>query len=273
MSLDNFTLLDTIINLVDIILIWFVIYKLLMVIKGTKAVQLLKGIFVIVIVKVLSDVIGFRTLSWLMGEALSWGFIAIIIIFQPELRRALEQIGRGKLFSRGVSQEEDEREQMIDAISTATAYMAKRRIGALISIERETGLNEYIETGIEIGSKITSEMLINIFIPNTPLHDGAVIIQKQKVAAAGCYLPLSESPFISKELGTRHRAALGISEVTDCLTVIVSEETGSISLTRNGELHRDLSQEAFKEMLQQELVSTSKPLTQTRWNWRMKKNG
>ena len=116
-------------------------------------------------------------------------------------------------------------------------------------------------------------ILINIFIPNTPLHDGAVIIQKEKVAAAGCYLPLSESPFISKELGTRHRAALGISEVTDCLTVIVSEETGSISLTRNGELHRELSQEAFKEMLQKELVSTSKTLTQTRWNWRGKKNG
>lgn len=273
MSLENFTFLDIIINLLDIILIWFVIYKLLMVIKGTKAVQLLKGIFVIVVVKVLSDLIGFRTLSWLMGEALSWGFIAIIIIFQPELRRALEQIGRGKLFSRSVAQEEDEREQMVNAITTATAYMAKRRIGALISIERETGLNEYIETGIEIGSKITSEILINIFIPNTPLHDGAVILQKQKVAAAACYLPLSESPFISKELGTRHRAALGISEVTDCLTVVVSEETGSISLTKNGELHRDLTPEEFKDMLDQELSSSSKPMTQSRWNWRAKKNG
>jgi len=273
MSLDNFTFLDIIINLVDVFLIWFVIYKLLMVIKGTKAVQLLKGIFVIVIVKILSDLIGFRTLSWLMGETLSWGFIAIIIIFQPELRRALEQIGRGKLFARSVNQEDDEIERMVDAIVNATTYMAKRRIGALISIERETGLNEYIETGIEVDSKITSEILINIFIPNTPLHDGAVIIQKQKVAAAACYLPLSESPFISKELGTRHRAALGISEVTDCLTVIVSEETGSISLTKNGELHRDLSQDVFKEMLKQELVNSPKTLTQPRWNWMVKKNG
>ena len=127
--------------------------------------------------------------------------------------------------------------------------MAKRRIGALISIERETGMGDYIETGIPLNSKISSELLINIFIPNTPLHDGAVIIQKNNVAAAACYLPLSESPFISKELGTRHRAALGISEVTDSITVVVSEETGNISLTKNGELHRNLTLEGFKELI------------------------
>jgi len=151
--------------------------------------------------------------------------------------------------------------------------MAKRRIGALISIERETGLNEYVETGIELNSVITAELLINIFIPNTPLHDGAVIIQKNKIAAAACYLPLSESPFISKELGTRHRAALGVSEVTDCLTVVVSEETGSISLTVNGKLHRDLSPDQFKQTLKEELVNVYKTSAQTRWNWRVKKNG
>lgn len=272
MSLANLTFFDIIINVVDITLVWFVIYKLLMVIKGTKAVQLLKGIFVIVIVRTLSGIFGLNTLGWLMDEAMDWGFFAVIVIFQPELRRALEQLGRGKIFTRS-TQEENEKEQVVEAIAKATTYMAKRRIGALISIERETGLNEYIETGIGLDSKITSELLINIFIPNTPLHDGAVIIQKDKVAAAACYLPLSESPFISKELGTRHRAALGVSEVTDCLTVIVSEETGSVSLTRNGELHRSLSPDEFKELLMKDLVDVYKTTAQTRWNWRGKKNG
>lgn len=273
MSLPNFTFFDIITNVVDITLVWFVIYKLLMVIKGTKAVQLLKGIFVIVVVKFISGWFGLSTLFWLMDQAMQWGFIAIIVIFQPELRRALEQLGRGKLFSRSASHEEDERERIVEAIAKATTYMAKRRIGALISIERETGLNEYIETGIGLNSDITSELLINIFIPNTPLHDGAVILQKNKIAAAACYLPLSESPFISKELGTRHRAALGVSEVTDCLTVIVSEETGSVSVTRNGDLHRNLTHDEFKEMLMTELVTVYKTTAPTLWNWRVKKNG
>ncbi|MFS0784261.1 diadenylate cyclase CdaA [Bacillus sp. 1P06AnD] len=273
MSLSNFTFFDIITNVVDIILVWFVIYKTLMVIKGTKAVQLLKGIFVIIVVKSLSGLFGLNTLGWLMEQAMSWGFIAIIVIFQPELRRALEQLGRGKLFTRGMAQEENETEQAVEAISKAVSYMAKRRIGALISIERETGLTEYIETGIPLDSKISAELLINIFIPNTPLHDGAVILQKNKVAAAACYLPLSESPFISKELGTRHRAALGVSEVTDCLTVVVSEETGGVSLTRNGDLHRDLTPEEFKEMLTKELSNAFKATAPARWNWRGKKNG
>ena len=164
-----------------------------------------------------------------MDQVLPFGFLAIIIIFQPELRRALEQLGRGRLFARTMMQEEEERDRLIEAFMKSVSYMAKRRIGALISIEKETGLSEYIETGTRMDSMITSELLINIFIPNTPLHDGAVIVQSNRIAAAGCYLPLSESPFISKELGTRHRAALGISEVTDAVTIIVSEETGAVS--------------------------------------------
>jgi diadenylate cyclase len=273
MSLTHFTFLNSFVNLIDILLVWFVIYKLLMVIRGTKAVQLLKGIFVIVVVRSLSSLIGLNTLKWLMDQAMTWGFLAIIIIFQPELRRALEQLGRGKLFSRSAAQEEEEQDRLVEEIIKATAYMAKRRIGALISIERETGLSDYIETGIPLGSYISSELLINIFIPNTPLHDGAVIIQNNQVAAAACYLPLSESPFISKELGTRHRAALGVSEVTDSVTVIVSEETGSISLTKNGELHRDLDQNTFRALLMNELVVENKQTSSTRWNWRGKKNG
>ncbi|MDF0728657.1 diadenylate cyclase CdaA [Cytobacillus sp. S13-E01] len=273
MPFGELLIVDYLGNIIDILLVWFVIYKLIMVIRGTKAVQLLKGITVIIIVRMLSSVLGLNTLQWLMDQALTWGFLAIIIIFQPELRRALEQLGRGKIFSRTNVPEVDEQTVVIESIVKATDYMAKRRIGALISIERETGMGDYIETGIGLHANITSELLINIFIPNTPLHDGAVIIQKNKVSAAACYLPLSESPFISKELGTRHRAALGISEVTDSITVVVSEETGSISLTKNGELHRDLKQDAFRDLLDRELQASNGTTSSTRWQWRGKKNG
>lgn len=275
MPFANFNLLGSLADIVDILLVWYVVYKLINVIRGTKAVQLLKGIFVILLVKFISDYVGFNTLSWMMEQALTWGFLAIIIIFQPELRRALEQLGRGRFFSRSGTQEEDDHDKIVEAIIKATDYMAKRRIGALISIERETGMSDYIETGIQLNAKVTSELLINTFIPNTPLHDGAVIIQKNLIAAAACYLPLSESPFISKELGTRHRAALGISEVTDSITIIISEETGNISLTKNGELHRDLSMEAFTELLTSELLTKNKvkQASSARWNWRGKRNG
>ncbi|CAM3612217.1 diadenylate cyclase CdaA [Cytobacillus oceanisediminis] len=275
MSFADFSILKLLANTIDILLVWYVIYKLIMIVKGTKAVQLLKGIFVIILVKVASDKFHLQTLGWMMEQVLLWGFLAIIIIFQPELRRALEQLGRGRFFSRSGNQEEEDQEKLVESIAKAVDYMAKRRIGALISVERETGMGDYIETGIQLDSKISSELLINIFIPNTPLHDGAVIIQKNCVAAAACYLPLSESPFISKELGTRHRAALGISEVTDSITIVVSEETGSVSLTKNGELHRDLKSDAFKDMLSNELLAQYK-IKQTssgRWNWRGKKNG
>ena len=244
-----------------------------MVIRGTKAVQLLKGIFVIIIIRSISGVLGLDTLSWLMQQALTWGFLAVIIIFQPEVRRALEQLGRGRLFSRTLTQEDEEQKQVTEAMVKAVSYMAKRRIGALISIEQETGLNDYIETGISLNAEISSELLINIFIPNTPLHDGAVIIQKNHIAAAACYLPLSESPFISKELGTRHRAALGVSEVTDSLTIVVSEETGAVSISKNGELYRDLSADEFKSLLEHELNNSgSKNVSSTLWNWRGKRN-
>ncbi|WP_141434440.1 diadenylate cyclase CdaA [Bacillus sp. 03113] len=275
MSIVDLPILKYLANTVDILLVWYVIYKLITIIRGTKAVQLLKGIFVILIVKLASDLFDLQTLGWITKQILNWGFLAIIIIFQPELRRALEQLGRGKFFSRSGTPEEESQERVVDSIVKAVDYMAKRRIGALISIERETGMGDYIETGIQLNSLISSELLINIFIPNTPLHDGAVIIQKNYVAAAACYLPLSESPFISKELGTRHRAAMGIGEVTDSITVVVSEETGSVSLTKNGELFRDLKLDVFKEMLANELLSQSK-VKQTSsplWNWRGKKNG
>jgi diadenylate cyclase len=275
MPFADFEIWKYLASIVDIVLVWYVIYKLINVIRGTKAVQLLKGILVILLVRVVSEFLGLQTLSWMMEQAITYGFLAIIIIFQPELRRALEQLGRGKFFSRSSNLDDEDPEKTVDAIVKATDYMAKRRIGALISIEKETGMGDYIETGIQLNSNISSELLINIFIPNTPLHDGAVIIQKNNVAAAACYLPLSESPFISKELGTRHRAALGISEVTDSLTVVVSEETGNISLTKNGELHRSINLDELKKLLTSELIinNKTKQASSARWNWRGKNNG
>lgn len=273
MPFGDFPILNYLSNIIDILLVWYVIYRLIIVIRGTKAVQLINGIIVIVVVRMLSAFLELHTLQWLMDQALTWGFLAIIIIFQPELRRALEQLGRGRIFSRTGTDEDDHQTKLIESIIKSTDYMAKRRIGALISIERDTGMGDYIETGIPLHAKVSSELLINIFIPNTPLHDGAVIIQKNQLAAAACYLPLSESPFISKELGTRHRAALGISEVTDSLTIVVSEETGSVSLTKNGELHRDLKQDHLRELLEKELKVNNGSTSSTRWHWRGKRNG
>lgn len=270
---EDIQLLNVIRIAVDVLLVTFVIYKLIMIIRGTRAVQLLKGIVVIIAVWFLSGNLGLHTLRWIMSQAVIYGLLAIIIIFQPELRRALEQLGRGKFLSRSSTIDDQEMEKSIDEIVKASMYMGKRRIGALISIERETGMNDYIETGISVKGKLTSELLINIFIPNTPLHDGAVIIKNQQIMAAGCYLPLSEDPFISKELGTRHRAALGISEVTDSVTLAVSEETGNISVTKNGELHRNLDEAELKELLVQELVTNTKANSTSLWQWGGKKNG
>jgi len=270
----DLTPVSVVFSFLDVLLVWYVIYKLLTLIKGTKAVQLLKGLFFIVIARIVTEIFALDTLGWLLQEVIDWGFLAIIIIFTPEIRRALEQIGRGKIFQRATNQLEDEQSRLIEAMKKAVSYMAKRRIGALISIEKETGLNEYIETGIKLDADITSELLINIFIPNTPLHDGAVIMKKDKITAAACYLPLSESPFISKELGTRHRAALGLSEVTDAITIVVSEETGAVSLTRNGNLYRNLSIDEFEEQLRKMWFGPDQDSeVASKWTWRGKKNG
>lgn len=258
----------------DVLLVWFVVYQLIKVVKGTKAVQLLKGIFAIFIARILTDIFDLSTLGWMIEQVLRYGFLAIIIIFQPELRRALEQLGRGRLFARTMLEEEEERKRLLEALSKSVSYMAKRRIGALISIEKETGLSEYIETGTQLNSNLTSELLINIFIPNAPLHDGAVIVQRNRIAAAGCYLPLSESPFISKELGTRHRAALGLSEVSDAVTIIVSEETGAMSIAVDGNLNRNLSIEEFEEQLRRLWFGETPDQENTsKWKWGVRKNG
>lgn len=256
-------------DVIDILIVSYVIYKLILLVRGTRAIQLLKGILVVVVTWALSSWFKLNTLQWMMNQMFTFGLVGVIIIFQPELRRALEQLGRGKLFSRTNAEEDQDINRRINEVLRAVQYMARRKIGALIVFERETGLNDYVESGIQLESQISSELLINIFIPNTPLHDGAVIISKSRLMAAGCYLPLSENPFISKELGTRHRAAIGMSEVSDAMCVIVSEETGQVSLAMNGHVLRDIKEDALLAKLFEEL----KPKTKTKekspiWKWR-----
>ncbi|MFT9005286.1 MAG: diadenylate cyclase CdaA [Liquorilactobacillus hordei] len=244
-------------NIIDILVVWYVIYKLMMLLRGTKAVQLFKGVIIIVLIKLISWFFDLQMVSWVTDQIINWGFIAIIIIFQPEIRRGLEHLGRGSVFFHNRKQNENER-NMIKSLDSAIQYMSKRRIGALITIQKNTGLEDYVETGIRLDADITGALLINIFIPNTPLHDGAVIIKENKIAVAAAYLPLSESNLIPKALGTRHRAAVGISEVTDALTIVVSEETGGVTITKNNELLRDLTRDDYLKLLNKELIVEEK---------------
>jgi diadenylate cyclase len=261
-------------DIIDILIVSYVIYKMILLVRGTRAVQLLKGIFVVLLTWGLSTLFNLYTLQWLMNQMFTFGVLAIIIIFQPELRRALEQLGRGKLFTRSSAEEDVDFSLRIGEVIKAVNYLSRRKIGALIVFERETGLNDYVESGIQIGSKISSEILTNIFIPNTPLHDGAVMIRKNMLLAAGCYLPLSENPFISKELGTRHRAAIGMSEVSDAVCVAVSEETGQVSLAIHGQIVRDIKEESLIAKLFDELRPQNKIKERTSfWKWRAKDNG
>ncbi|ETT47070.1 L-arabinose isomerase [Paenibacillus sp. FSL R7-269] len=250
---------ESIKDIIDILIVSYIIYKVLNMVRGTRAVQLLKGILVLVVIWGGSTLLDLYTLKWLMNQMFTFGVFAIFIIFQPELRRGLEQLGRGKFFGRNAESDE-EISKLIGEVIKAVNYLAARKIGALIVFERATGLNEYTESGIAMRSEVSSELLINIFIPNTPLHDGALIMQGSQIAAAACYLPLSENPFISKELGTRHRAAIGISEVADSVSVVVSEETGQISLAINGQIVRDIKEESLISKLHQELSASSSPL-------------
>jgi diadenylate cyclase len=255
-------------DIADILIVSYLIYRMILLIRGTRAVQLLKGIFLLVITWALSTWLNLYTLKWLMNQVFYFGVVTVLIIFQPELRRALEQLGRGKLFTRSTPEDQDVNHRINEVIKTVN-YLSRRKIGALIVFERGTGLNDYIESGIKLESTLSSELLINVFIPNTPLHDGAVIIRGQQLMAAGCYLPLSENPFISKELGTRHRAGIGVTEVSDAITVIVSEETGQVSLSLNGQIVRDIKEESLISKLFDELRPPVRKMrdSDSKWNW------
>lgn len=233
---------------VDIGIIAIIIYKIMNLIKETRAEQLIKGIAMLIIATKLSEVLGFHTVYWLLKNTMTVGVIAILIIFQPEFRRALEHLGRGRFFVKGELLEK-EIDSMLDEINIAVTHLSKNKIGAILVLEQETGLNEYVETGTKLDSLVTNELIVNLFVPNTPLHDGAVIIRRNRITAAGCFLPLTQSQNLSKELGTRHRAAIGITEISDSLVIIVSEETGVISFAKMGRLSRYLDTKSLKEII------------------------
>lgn len=247
-------------SVVDIVIVTAVLYQFFMLIRGTRAVQLINGLVVLIIVSYLADRFRLTTINWLLKQVWSMLLVALPVVFQPELRRALEQLGRGKFFARHPSTLGSEAlNRVIEEMVRCTQVLSKNRIGALVVIERETGVQDYVETGIKIDGVVSSEFLVNIFIPNTPLHDGAVVVRADRVAAAGCFLPLSENPNIQKELGTRHRAALGLSEVSDAIIVVVSEETGAISVAIDGSLTRFLDDKSLKDLLQRELRVEKSP--------------
>lgn len=239
-------------DVVDILIVSFIIYKALKFIRDTRTIQLLKGIIVLIVVMQVSYLVNLHTVHYLLSNAMQLGLIAILIVFQPELRRALEQVGRtsmGQWFSFDEQTDDAETERVISEIRESCVSMSKSRIGALIVMEREIKIGDIIGTGITLNADVSAELLINIFVPKTPLHDGAVIIRDNKIEAACCFLPLSQNPNVSKELGTRHRAGLGISEESDAVVVIVSEETGKISIACGGELNVNLSPEALEREL------------------------
>lgn len=236
---------------IELALLWYVIYMILLFVKGTRSEQLLKGLLLIGIIYVLTQQLKLTAINWVLARMLPISFIALIVIFQPELRRALAQLGQFGLRQENV--------EVIDEISRAAIALSRKKTGALIVIERETGLKSYVETGTPIDANITSHLLTSIFIPLSVLHDGAVIIEQGRIAAAGCVLPLTqEDHLLPKNLGMRHRAAIGITEETDAVSVVVSEETGAVSVASAGKLTHGLDEESLTKILKNVLYNPSK---------------
>lgn len=239
------------VDLLDVVIVAVVLYKLYGMIKDTRAVTLLKGLLVILVAALLSNWLHLNSLYWLLGKTLTVVAVALPVVFQPELRRALEHIGRGRLFTKSGRLNQEEVSLLFRDVAKAAVTLARTKTGALIVIERETGLNDYAESGIRIDGLVSSELLLNCFVPNTPLHDGALIMRGNRVVAAGCLLPLTERSGLDKELGTRHRAAIGLSEQSDAVVVVVSEETGLISLAVGGRLERGMDSASLQSRLEE----------------------
>lgn len=266
-------------DIIEIVIIAFVIYNVMVWIKNTKAWVLLKGIIIVVIFALIAYILNLKTILWIAGKTISVGIIALVIIFQPELRRALEQLGRKKilfgLFRFNDGREKGERfsSKTAEEIVRACFDMGAAYTGALIVIEQDMVLEEYEKTGITVDGLVTSQLLINIFEHNTPLHDGAVIIRGDRVVAATCYLPLSDNNNLNKALGTRHRAGVGISEVTDSMTIIVSEETGKVSVAVDGELIHDIDADSLRNKLEYLRRRTIDVKSFKIWRGRLKHEG
>ncbi|MDD3336192.1 MAG: diadenylate cyclase CdaA [Eubacteriales bacterium] len=239
----------TLSDFVDILIVTFLLYQLFMLTRETRASAVLKGLTMLILASWFSNLLGLTALSWVLQNVLNNGALVLVILFQPELRKALEQIGRGTLKGSTLNADAESNQRIVREISNCMLTLSRRRVGALIVIEQRIGLKDIIETGTELNSEISSALLENIFEPNTPLHDGAVVIRGSKIMAAACILTLSEGKGISRDLGTRHRAAIGVTETTDAITLIVSEETGIISMSQEGRLTRHLDRVSLEQVL------------------------
>lgn len=248
-----------IIFILDILIVGYIAYKFIKSARSSRVWQLLKGIVLIVLITILSGIFEFRILNWFLTIFTTYGVIALIVIFQPELRRVLEQLGTNKFtkfFGIGLEKSlETKTKEDIYKVVIAAKELSNNKVGGLIVIERDIKLDDIMDTGVKIDAEVSPQLLVNLFVPNTPLHDGAVIISKNKIAAAACILPLSDDKQISKGLGTRHRAAIGISRETDAIAIVVSEETSKISIAKDGNLIVDLKEEALKNILIKNLVT------------------
>ncbi len=239
----------TITDILDIFIVAFLLYKLLMLTKETRASAVLKGLATLLLASWVSDLLGLTALNWVLLNVVNNGAVVLVILFQPELRKALEQIGRGAIRDSAHLTDQEESTHIVREMSHCLLSLSRRRVGALIVLEQRIGLKDVVETGTMLDSQISAALLENIFEPNTPLHDGAVVIRGSRIMAAACILTLSEGTSISRELGTRHRAALGITETTDAISLIVSEETGIISMAKEGRLTRHLDRTALEALL------------------------
>jgi diadenylate cyclase len=237
------------IDALDILIVGYVVFRLMLLIRGTRATSIIKGLGILYIASAASRVFGLRTVAWILNQGTTVVLVALPIVFYPELRRALEHLGRGQLFSRLSALGKEDMDALVDTIVRAVRLLSKSHTGALLVFEREVGLEEYIESGVRIEGAVSSELLVNIFHPNTPLHDGAVIIRGNRVIAAGCFLPLTDKTALPSTLGTRHRAALGVAELSDALVIVVSEETGIVSLAQGADLQRDLDDSDLRAAL------------------------
>ena len=240
-------------DVIDILIVSYIFYNLYLLIKETRADQLMKGILVLLAITRIAEILELQLLSWLLTHTIQAGMFALLIVFQPELRRILEYLGQTKFLSTNITNSNTNNDNFILELAEGMMSLSRQKIGALVILERKTGINEIIQTGTKIDGEVTRQLLINIFIPNTPLHDGAVVVRKNRIVAAGCFLPLTENKFLNQELGTRHRAALGISERSDCISLVVSEETGHISIAQNGKLYKDLKEDTLKSLLKKSL--------------------
>ena len=236
-------------DILDILVVAFFFYRMYLLVRDTRATALLKGLVFLGLITVVAGWLQLHVVSWILDKLMTVLIVALPVVFQPELRRALEQIGRGKFYISSRVMNELELDSVINHVVEATAVMAKNKIGALIVFERMVGLDDRIDTGIRIEGLVSKELLGNIFIVNTPLHDGAVIIRENRIMAAGCLLPLTRDRSLSSELGTRHRAAIGMSEQADCIIVVVSEETGIVSYAYGGHIYRNLENEGLRNVL------------------------